>query len=163
MTATTILSTIIAIVIADYLLERGLSFLNCRSIVTQLPDEVKGIYSEEKYQQSQEYKRANCRFELVTSSLKLVVLLAMLAGGGFAAIDGLARGMVQGELLVSLLFFGLLFFLVRKFSFCPLPSITPLSWRSALVLTRPPSSPLSATSSRAGSSPSCWAGRCWRR
>ncbi|MFH2121908.1 MAG: M48 family metallopeptidase [Pseudomonadota bacterium] len=110
MNATTILSAIIIIVLADFLLERGLSFLNCRSIVTQLPDEVKGIYSEEKYQQSQEYKRANCRFELVTSSLKLVVLLAMLAGGGFAFIDGLARGWVQGELLVSLLFFALLFF-----------------------------------------------------
>jgi len=57
MNATTILSAIIAIVLADYLLERGLSFLNCRCISTQLPDEVKGIYSEEKYQQSQEYKR----------------------------------------------------------------------------------------------------------
>ncbi len=110
MTATTILSAIIAIVLADFLLERVLSFLNCRSISTQLPDEVRGIYSEEKYQQSQEYKRANCRYELVTSSLKLVVLLAMLTGGGFAFIDGLARGWAQGELLVSLLFFALLFF-----------------------------------------------------
>ena len=110
MNATTILAAIIIIVLADFLLERGLSFLNCRSIVTQLPDEVKGIYSEEKYQQSQEYKRANCRFELVTSSLKLVILLAMLAGGGFAVIDGLARGWARGELLTSLLFFALLFF-----------------------------------------------------
>ncbi|MDO9043149.1 MAG: hypothetical protein Q7U64_12575 [Desulfocapsaceae bacterium] len=49
MTATTILSAIITIVLADFLLERGLSFLNCRSISTQLPGEVKGIYSEEKY------------------------------------------------------------------------------------------------------------------
>ena len=110
MSATTILYVIITIVIADYLLERGLSFLNCRSIAMQLPDEVKGIYSEEKYQQSQEYKRANCRFELVTASLKLVILLALLMGGGFAIIDELARGMVRAELLVSLLFFALLLF-----------------------------------------------------
>ena len=110
MNTASILTVIITIVLADFLLERVLSFLNCRSIVTQLPDEVRGIYSEEKYQQSQEYKRANCRFELVTSSLKLVVLLAMLAGGGFAFIDGLAKGWVQGELLVSLFFFALLFF-----------------------------------------------------
>ena len=110
MNATTILSAIIAIVLADYLLERGLSFLNCRSISTQLPDEVKGIYSEEKYQKSQEYKKANCRFELVTASLQVVVLLGFLMGGGFAFIDGLVRGRVQGELLVSLLFFALLFF-----------------------------------------------------
>ena len=110
MTATTILSAIIAIVLADYLLERGLSFLNCRSISTQLPDEVKGIYSEEKYQKSQEYKRANCRFELVTASLQVVILLGLLMGGGFAFIDGLVRGRVQGELLVSLFFFALLFF-----------------------------------------------------
>ncbi|MBA3006545.1 MAG: hypothetical protein KKB91_08770 [Proteobacteria bacterium] len=106
MSATTILYVIIAIVMADYLLERGLSFLNCRSISTHLPEEVKGIYSEEKYQQSHEYKRANCRFELVTASLKLVLLLGLLMGGGFAFIDKLARGMVQAELLVSLLFFA---------------------------------------------------------
>ncbi|MBW6521041.1 MAG: M48 family metallopeptidase [Desulfoarculaceae bacterium] len=110
MNATTILNVIITIVLADYLLERGLSFLNCRSISTRLPDEVKGIYSEEKYQQSQEYKRANCRFELVTASLKLVILLALLMGGGFAFIDGFVRGMVPAELPVSLLFFALLFF-----------------------------------------------------
>jgi STE24 endopeptidase len=110
MNPTTILSVIIAIVLADYLLERGLSFLNCRSIATQLPEEVKGIYSEEKYQQSQEYKRANCRLELVTASLQVVLLLALLMGGGFAFIDGIARGLVQAELLVSLLFFALLFF-----------------------------------------------------
>jgi STE24 endopeptidase len=110
MNATTILTAIIAIVLADYLLERGLSFLNCRSISTQLPDEVKGIYSEEKYQKSQEYKRANCRFELITASLQVVILLGLLMGGGFAFIDGLVRGRVQGELLVSLLFFALLFF-----------------------------------------------------
>jgi len=110
MNPTTILTAIIAIVLADYLLESILSFLNCRSIATQLPDEVKGIYSEEKYQQSQEYKRANCRFELVTGGLKVVILLALLMGGGFAFIDGVVRGMVRGELLVSLLFFGGLFF-----------------------------------------------------
>ena len=106
----TILFVIVAIVIADYLLERGLSFLNCRSIATHLPDEVKGIYSDEKYQQSQEYKRANCRFDLVTASLKVVILLALLMVGGFAFIDEVARGMVKAELLVSLLFFALLFF-----------------------------------------------------
>ena len=53
---TTILTAIISIVLADYLLERGLNFINSRSIATQLPDEVKGIYSEEKYQRYQEYK-----------------------------------------------------------------------------------------------------------
>jgi len=110
MNSTIVLSAIIAIVLADYLLESWLSFLNCRSIATQLPDEVKGIYSEEKYQQSQEYKRANCRFELVTGGLKVVILLGLLMGGGFAFIDAFVRGMVQGELLVSLLFFGVLFF-----------------------------------------------------
>jgi STE24 endopeptidase len=105
----TILSIIITIVIADYLLERTLSFVNCRKISTHLPDEVKGIYSQEKYQQSQEYKRANCRFELVTASLRVVILLGLLMFGGFAFVDQVARGMVQAELLVSLLFFALLF------------------------------------------------------
>lgn len=106
---TTILSIIIAIVIVDFLLERTLSFLNCRNISTDLPEEVKGIYSDDKYQQSQEYTKANCRFDLITASLKVVILLALLLAGGFAYLDELARALVQSELLVSLLFFGLLF------------------------------------------------------
>jgi STE24 endopeptidase len=110
MSSTILFILMIAIVMADFLLERGLSLLNCRSIATHLPDEVKGVYSDEKYQQSQEYKRANCRFDLVTASLKVVLLLGLLMVGGFAFIDEAARSMVQAELLVSLLFFGLIFF-----------------------------------------------------
>ncbi len=107
----TTLYIIVAIVIFDFLLERTLSFLNCKNISTDLPDEVKGIYSKEKYQQSQEYKKANCRFDLATASLKVVILLALLMIGGFAFIDDIARGMVEAEILVSLLFFALLFFI----------------------------------------------------
>jgi STE24 endopeptidase len=72
--------------------KEGLSLLNCRSISTQLPDEVKGIYSEEKYQRPQEYKKANCHFELVTASQQVMILLGLLMGGGFAFIDELVPG-----------------------------------------------------------------------
>lgn len=110
MNATGLLSLIIALVLADYLLERTLAFLNCRRITTELPAEVAAITSAAQYQQAQEYLRANCRFELLTASLKVVVLLALLAGGGFAFLDQVARSLAHAEMLVSLLFFGLFFF-----------------------------------------------------
>jgi hypothetical protein len=96
MNTTTILFAIITIVLADYLLERGLSFLNCRSISTQPPDEVKGIYSEEKYQQSQGSTRGQTAgLSWSPPALQVVILLALLMGGGVTFIDGLVRGMVQ--------------------------------------------------------------------
>ncbi|PLX48582.1 MAG: peptidase M48 [Desulfobulbaceae bacterium] len=109
MTSSTILFVIIFIVLADYLLERLLAFVNCRNISTDLPAALQGIYSPEKYRLSQEYQRANCRFDLVASTFTVVVLLALLLSGGFAVLDAAARGMVNGELPVALLFFGLLF------------------------------------------------------
>jgi STE24 endopeptidase len=110
MNATILLSVFITLVLAEYLLERILSFVNCRRITTELPAEVAAIASAAQYQQAQEYLRTNCRFELLTSSLKVVVLLALLASGGFAFLDQVARSLAHAEMLVSLLFFGMFFF-----------------------------------------------------
>jgi hypothetical protein len=55
---------------------------------------VKGIYSEEKYQRPQKYKGQTAGLSW-SPPCKVVILLGMLMGGGFAIIDGLVRGRVQ--------------------------------------------------------------------
>jgi STE24 endopeptidase len=105
----TIFYIIIFILIADFLFERLLSWLNIKNIKYSLPDELSGIYDAEKYATQQKYFRTNQRFGLVTSTFSFLVVFAMLVLGGFGWVDGIVRSMVENQILVSLLFFAVIF------------------------------------------------------
>ena len=105
----TIFYIIITILIADFLFERILSWLNIKNISFSLPDALAGIYDEEKYKTQQEYFRTNQRFGLITSTFGFLVVLAMLLFGGFGWVDFIVRTFTDNQILVSLLFFAILF------------------------------------------------------
>lgn len=107
---TTITYIIIGILLLDYVIERGLAYLNTRNVKTDLPLQLKGLYDAEAYAKQQSYFKENQRFGLITSTFSLLLILAMFAVGGFAFVDTLAHNMVENAILVSLLFFGILFF-----------------------------------------------------
>jgi STE24 endopeptidase len=107
---TTITYIIIGILLLDYVIERGLAYLNTRNVKTDLPLQLKGLYDAEAYAKQQSYFKENQRFGLITSTFSLLLILAMFAVGGFAYVDTLAHNMVENAILVSLLFFGILFF-----------------------------------------------------
>ena len=50
---------IIAIIVLDFLFEKYLDYLNTTTMSETLPEEVKGIYDEEKYKKQQAYQREN--------------------------------------------------------------------------------------------------------
>lgn len=104
----TLLYIIIAFVILDYVFDRVMDYLNATRWSKVLPDELKGIYDEEKYRKSQEYARINTRFGIITSTLSFVFILAMLVLGGFGYLDALVRQYTQHPVLMALLFFGIL-------------------------------------------------------
>ncbi len=104
----TILHIIIAIVVLDYVFDRVMDYLNATRWSKVLPDELKGIYEEEKYRKSQEYARINMRFGIITSTLSFVFILAMLSFGGFGYLDALVRQCTQHPVWMALLFFGIL-------------------------------------------------------
>ncbi len=99
---------ILIILVAGYVFDRILDALNLRHWSPDLPEEVKDIYDEENYRRSQEYYRANHRFAWITSSFDLLVFLAMLIFGGFAAIDQWVHQLSSHPVVMSLLFFGIL-------------------------------------------------------
>ena len=101
---------IVSIVIFGYLLERFLSYLNSTKLSYKLPEELKDVYDAEKYKKSQEYKRVNDRFSLITSSFSLVIILLMLFLKGFSFVDELVRSFTGNIVLIALLFFGILMF-----------------------------------------------------
>jgi STE24 endopeptidase len=81
---------IVGLIVADFIFERILEYLNSTQWSNQLPEEVKGIYDEEKYHQQQAYEKVNFRFSLITSSFSFLVILLMFLLAGFAWVNGLA-------------------------------------------------------------------------
>jgi STE24 endopeptidase len=103
-----ILTIILIILIAGYIVERVLDYLNSTYWSDVLPDELKGIYDEEKYRKSQQYLQVKQRFSILTDTLSLTVMLLMLLLGGFAWVDGIVRDYTTHPVLMALLFFGIL-------------------------------------------------------
>lgn len=101
---------IIGILIFDYLLDQFLGYLNKTKWSDKLPIELKGIYDEEKYRKSQEYEKANHRFSILTSSFNLLLILAFLYLQGFAFVDEIARSYTSNNILITLIFFGIIMF-----------------------------------------------------
>ncbi|MBN3034988.1 MAG: M48 family metallopeptidase [Bacteroidales bacterium] len=99
---------ILIIVTAGFLLDRMLDWLNTKRWSDVLPEELLGIYDQEKYRKSQEYERVNHRFGLVTDTAGFLAIMLMLLLDGFAWVDQMARGFSQHPVVAGLLFFGIL-------------------------------------------------------
>lgn len=105
---TTIFWIIIAILIFDFILERVLDYLNTTRWSDQLPEEVKGIYDEEKYRKQQAYSKTNHRFGMLTSSFSFLLILGMLFFQGFAVVNDWALSVSTSPIWSALIFFGIL-------------------------------------------------------
>lgn len=106
----TLFYIIIGLVVADFVFERILEYLNSTQWSDRLPEEVKGIYDEEKYRQQQTYEKVNFRFSLISSSFSFVLLLLMFLFSGFAWVNSLALSLSANSILTALVFFGILMF-----------------------------------------------------
>ncbi|MDW7690757.1 M48 family metallopeptidase [Flammeovirgaceae bacterium SG7u.111] len=103
----TLLYIIIAIVVAEFALERILDFLNQKNRSTKLPESLKGIYDDEKYAKSQKYSAAKDKLALYSSAVSLVAVIVMLLGG-FAWLDSFVGTQTESSLLQTLLFFAII-------------------------------------------------------
>jgi STE24 endopeptidase len=101
---------IIGILIADYVFERILEYLNAKNMSTELPDELKGIYDENEYKRSQQYELDNQKMKLVSSTFNLIIILLFLFFEGFAFVDQLARTITTNSILIPVVFFAILMF-----------------------------------------------------
>jgi len=101
---------IIGILILDFLFEKYLDYLNTTKWSDTIPEEVKGIYDEEKYKKQQAYQKENHRFGLLTSSFSMVITLSMFLFYGFALVDGWAWSYTGNAILAALIFFGIIMF-----------------------------------------------------
>lgn len=108
---------IIMILVLDYFLERFLSYLNSTCWSDQLPQELKGIYDQEKYSRSQQYERSKQRFSFILSTLTILCMLSMLITGGFGWLDSFVRQYTENPIWIALFFYGILGFVSNLLTF----------------------------------------------
>src|SRR6056297_1331150 len=101
---------IIAIIVLDFIFENYLDYLNTTRMSKKLPEEVKGIYDEEKYKKQQSYQRENQRFGMMSGTFSFLIILAMFLFYGFAYVDSLVWSITDNAIVAALLFFGILMF-----------------------------------------------------
>ncbi len=112
MQATTILNIILVIISLDYLFNLILGLLNYNSFDRSIPKNLKGIYDEKEYINSQEYNKSNFRFGLFTSTINFLALFCIFKFGLLGVLDSLLRNYSpENEISLSLLFFASIFFI----------------------------------------------------
>jgi len=103
----TLFYIIIAILALQFLLETFMNYLNARHYGDPVPGELADVFDKEEYQKSQDYKKTNYRFGLLTSTFSVILTLAFLVFGGFEWVDRIAQGITDNTILMALIFFGI--------------------------------------------------------
>ena len=104
-----LLIIILAIVSIDFLYSQVLDYLNYKSRRPELSPEIADFYSQDKYEQSQEYQKVQTRFGFVTSTVSFIASFLLLSMGGFGYLDTLLRPLIDNSLILSLAYFGVLY------------------------------------------------------
>lgn len=101
---------LIAIVLLNFLKDSILNYLNSSYFDKEIPKLINDIYDNEKYIKSQEYKKTQYKFNRISSIFSLLILLLFFYFDGFLIIDNYSRSLFDSELLISLSFFGIIYF-----------------------------------------------------
>lgn len=104
----TLFYIIIAILVADFVIDKILDALNARHFNDPIPPELSDVYDETEYEKSQAYKKERYKFGLITSTFSILLTLAFIIFGGFALVDAVARSISENPILITLIFFGII-------------------------------------------------------
>ena len=103
---TTILIIIYGLIIGVFLFELWLSNLNYNHRNSEIPEEVKDIYDDEKYSKWLKYTMENFRFSMIANIFSTLLFLFLLILKVFPALDELAKGITSNFDLQVILFLG---------------------------------------------------------
>ena len=101
---------LIAIIILNFFKDSILDYLNSKYFDNEIPNIISDIYDKEKYLKSQEYKKTQYKFNRISSIYSLLILLLFFYFDGFLILDNYCRSLFDSELIISLSFFGIIYF-----------------------------------------------------
>ena len=105
-----LLNILIVIIILNFFKDSILDYLNSKYFDNEIPDIISDIYDKEKYLKSQEYKKTQYKFNRISSIYSLLILLLFFYFDGFLILDNYCRLLFDSELIISLSFFGIIYF-----------------------------------------------------
>mgnify|MGYP001161919025 CR=1 FL=1 len=108
MTATTLFYIFIAILVISFIFDKIIDTLNSKRFDATIPDELSDVYELEAYKKSQAYKKTNATFSNLASLFSLLLTLAFFFFDGFKFVDEFARNYSENEIVISLIFFGII-------------------------------------------------------
>ena len=108
MTPTLLFYIIIAIITVDFLFDKYVDFLNAKHFDDKVPEELDDVYDKEEYAKSQAYKKENYKFSLLSSGFMILLTLGFFLFQGFYWVDHIARGFSDNEIVIALIFFGII-------------------------------------------------------
>ncbi|HET8885303.1 MAG TPA: M48 family metallopeptidase [Salinimicrobium sp.] len=108
MSSITLFYIIIGIILLDFLIEKILDFLNAKHFNDPIPEPLQDIYNAEEYEKSMRYKKEKYSFGIISSTFSIIVTLLFLFLDGFDFVDEIARSISDNEIVIGLIFFGII-------------------------------------------------------
>lgn len=108
MTPQSLFYILIGIIVLEFIWDTVLNYLNAQHFNDPIPSELSGIYDNEEYLKSQQYKQANYRFGIWQSVFQLILVLTFFFIGGFAWLDELIRQYFAEPIWISLVYIGIM-------------------------------------------------------
>jgi STE24 endopeptidase len=108
MDSQSILYIILVISAISYIFDQLLDYMNLRHQRMDIPDDIAAFYDRTKYLKSLEYHKELTKFSFLTSAFSFALSFAMLLFGGFGWLDNILRPVIQHEILLAIVFFGVL-------------------------------------------------------
>ena len=99
-----LLTALVVIVLAAYIIESILDNLNLSTARNPLDPKIAHLYDAKERERSISYSAEKTRFGFISSTISTLILVFALSYGWFASLDNWARGIVDNQILVSLLF-----------------------------------------------------------
>jgi STE24 endopeptidase len=107
-TSDLLLLGIVLFVLVDFVMGSTLDYLNERAKAQPLSTVGSEIYNPEEYAKSMAYGSAKYRFEAFTGLITLALSISAITLGWFAWLDGQLRDRFSNDLLITVLFIGIL-------------------------------------------------------
>ncbi len=123
----TLFYIIISILAISFVIDQLLDFLNAKHFNDPLPLELQDVFDKAEYKKSQQYKKERYKFAILTSTTSLIATLLFFFLDGFAFVDSLARSISNNEIIIALVFFGIIMIASNILS-------TPFSYYSTFVI-----------------------------
>ncbi|MAO07094.1 MAG: peptidase M48 [Alteromonas sp.] len=108
MSPNTLFYIIIGIIVLNFLIDKILDALNAKHFDDSIPRELNDVYDTAAYEKSQQYKKEKYRFGLLTSVVSFVATLLFFFFDGFEWVDQWARSFSNNNIVVALIFFGII-------------------------------------------------------